>query len=132
MLAGLGYLAVWWPKIWIEDVQVEGKAVYYSVTNIKEIAWQKIGRPLWRKVPRQSIILVPIYQIKKDILNKYPEIKTVEVVRHLPRSLVIKIEERDISGFGVRLRGGRLRVGSRTPNLLGVRLPTLRRLALKK
>ncbi len=104
LFVGLGYLAIWWPKIWIEDVQVEGKAVYYSPADIEEIAWQKIERPFWWKIPRRSIIFVPISQIENEVLNRYPEVKTVEVVRHLPRSLVVKMEERENIGVWCQIQ----------------------------
>jgi len=87
-----GYFLVWSPYLWINDINVQGEAKYYSDSDIKEIAWTKI------EFPYKSIVLVPLNQIKQEILERYPEIKQVEINRHLPNSLVIKIEERKNTG----------------------------------
>jgi len=85
LLAGLTYILVWWPNLWIENIEVERE-------DIKEIAWSEI------EFPYQSIVLVKINQIKQKILDIYPEIKEVDIVRQFPNILKIKIEERKNTG----------------------------------
>jgi len=88
LLAGLVYILIWWPNLWIENIKVEGEAIYYSSSDIEEIVWQKI------EFPYKSIVLVPLNQIKQEILERYSEIKEVDIIRQFPNTLKIKINER--------------------------------------
>jgi len=82
LLAGLTYVVIWLPYFWIENINIEDNMTYVSPLEIKEF------------VPKKSIFLISIDQIKNEILNKYPEIKIVEIEKRLPNILNIKIQER--------------------------------------
>jgi hypothetical protein len=98
LLVGLIYLAVWWPYLWIKEIEVkETKSV--PVSEIKKIAQENLEKKVWWIVPRQSMVLVPINKIEKDILDRFPEIKIVNFYRRWPDSLLIKIEEREKVGI---------------------------------
>jgi len=46
----------------------------------------------WKFIPKKSIFLTSIDQIKNEILDKYSEIKTIEIKKKFPDTLNIKIE----------------------------------------
>jgi len=107
ILAGLVYLAVWSPYLWVESIEVEDvgdRAVYYSPLDIKDIAWGRIGTMLWQIVPRKSIVLASLGQIRWEILDKYPEIKSADIHRQLPNILRIVIEERENTGVWCQIK----------------------------
>jgi len=81
LLAGLAYLLIWWPNLWVSDIEVERE-------DLKEIAWSEI------EFPYKNIFLVKTDEIKQKILDQYPEIKDVQITRQFPDILKIKIEER--------------------------------------
>ena len=82
LLAGLTYVVIWLPYFWIENINIEDNMTYISSLEIEEF------------VPKKSIFLISIDQIKNEILDKYPEIKIVEIKKRLPNTLNIKIQER--------------------------------------
>ena len=82
LLAGLIYTAVWLPYFWIENINIENDMTYVSCLEIEKL------------IPKKSIFLIPINQIKNEILDKYSEIKIVEIKKEFPNTINIKIEER--------------------------------------
>lgn len=91
LLGGLSYILIWWPNLWIADIEVERN-------DVKEIAWQEI------EFPYKNIFLVKIDQIKQKILDRYPEIKEVSITRQLPNILKIEIEERKNIGVWCQVK----------------------------
>ena len=94
LLAGIGYFLIWSPYLWINNIKVEG----YNDLEIKNIVEGKLSNSFWKGIPQKSIVLIPVDQIKKDILEKYPKIKDVHITRKLPNILNIQINQRENIG----------------------------------
>jgi hypothetical protein len=105
LLAGLIYFFIFWSGLWIEKIEVrENKSV--SFLEIKNIVQKELAEKLWQIIPQKSIILAPINRIKEDILNNFPEIRTVSINKKIPNLLAhsgagleIVIEERKSIGI---------------------------------
>jgi len=55
LLAGLIYTAVWLTYFWIENINIENDMTYVSCLEIEKL------------IPKKSIFLIPINQIKNEI-----------------------------------------------------------------
>ncbi len=96
LLGVLTYFIIWHPYFWVESVGVEGDISY--IQEIKEMSQNTIEDSNWKNIPQKSIFVLPVNQIKDNILNEYPEIRDVTVSRQLPNILNIRIEERENIG----------------------------------
>lgn len=99
LLAALIYFFVFSNIFWIKEIEVTDNGLYFSSSQVKEIAEKRINEKFWHFIPRKSIVLIPSQAIRKDVLEKYPEIKEVRIMRKLPHSLKIEIKERESIGL---------------------------------
>lgn len=83
LLAGVVYFLIWSPVLWIEKIEFRDSP---SVSEGLSLIVQKnLAEKLWQFLPQKSIILMPNNKIKEDILDSFPEIKTVVVNKKLPQ-----------------------------------------------
>jgi len=94
LLAGLIYIAIWLQHFWIKNINIENDMIHVSSLEIGKDVQVKIDGMFWKFIPKKSIFLTSIDQIKNEILDKYSEIKTIEIKKKFPDTLNIKIEKR--------------------------------------
>ncbi|MEA2113549.1 MAG: FtsQ-type POTRA domain-containing protein [Patescibacteria group bacterium] len=101
LLGALAYFLIWSPFFWVKEIKISAKKkpMHYSFTEIEEIANGVLGNKIFYFIPIKSIILAPTEEIKKNILERFPEIKSVNVSKKAPSILKIEIEER--KGVGI-------------------------------
>jgi len=108
LLAGLVYLFVFSPIFWVKNIEVT-QVKNVSASEVKEIVQRHLEERLWQLVPQKSIVLVPVSEIKVDILENFPGIKSVAIYKKAPdflppaqiysgAGLEIEIEERKSIG----------------------------------
>ncbi|GEM_PF-1470776 len=100
LLAGLAYFLIWSPVLWIEKIEFREEFRDYLSDTVLELRTVSEGQSLnvlssivqnnleekfWQFIPQKSIILAPYDKIEEDILESFPEIKTVVVNKKLPR-----------------------------------------------
>ena len=78
MILGLGWIVLYSPFFKIENIIIEGTSYLEQKDFEKEI----IG---------QNIFLLNTNQISENILNKYPEIESININRGLPKTIKITI-----------------------------------------
>ncbi len=97
LIIGLIYFIIWSPYLRVESIGIEGSVSYSQ--EIREMVQKKIAGTFFKGgLPRKSIVLTPINQIRDDILERYSEIKDVVVVRQWPNTLNIQIQQRENIG----------------------------------
>jgi len=74
--AGLWYILIFSSFFKIKNISVEGHQINNELDNIKG----------------QNILLAKTADLKNEIINKYPEIQDVKIMRGFPDTLRIKIE----------------------------------------
>jgi len=110
----LGYFLIFSPIFWIQEIEVE-EIKNVPVSEIEEIARNNLEGKLWQLIPRKSFILLPVDNIKQDILDSFPGIRAVTVEKRKPNflnldqissgaSLYIKAEERESIGIWCQLK----------------------------
>ncbi|MFH1460852.1 MAG: FtsQ-type POTRA domain-containing protein [Patescibacteria group bacterium] len=92
------YFAVWSPYFWIKQINIE-QAETILEEKAKELAEEKLELKLTGFIPRKSIFLVSLSEIRIDILEEFSEIKQVDFSRQMPDKLAIKIFERKQVGI---------------------------------
>ena len=107
LIGGLAYFLVWSPFFWVGEIKVEAadgkEPMYYSSAEIEEIAKRVLEEKIFYFIPLKSVFLAPTEEIEKRILERFPEIRLVNVLKKMPSVLEIKIEERVGIGIWCRL-----------------------------
>jgi len=102
LFVGLAYFVIWSPVLWVEKIKIQDNKKILS-SDIERIVWQNFKEKLWQFVPRKSIILSPVQEIKDDILEEFSEIKDAHIYRKIPNILVVEIEEREKIGIWCKI-----------------------------
>lgn len=111
LLAVVGYFLIFSPYFWVKDIEIKAAQdpKYYAKDEIKEIARNVLERKFLKFFPGKSIFLVSSAGIRENILNQFPEIKSVEINRKPPHFLEAVIKERESVGIWCRQDGGKVR-----------------------
>jgi hypothetical protein len=96
LLGAAVYFAVWSDAFWIKEIDVRPLE---SNIFTEEIVQKNLEEKLLGVIPQKSIFLVPVEEIKNDILNAFPEIKEVIIQKKLPNILEVEIVKRDPAGI---------------------------------
>lgn len=91
-LTFLFYTVVFSPWLEIQDVEVQGAKEIpkeHIVAAVERSFWQEF----WG-IPQNSILLVRTAELKEHLVNSFPLIFEVSLKRSLPKTLVVKIQER--------------------------------------
>lgn len=101
LLGGLAYFLIWSPYLWVKEIKIktDREPMYYSFAEIEEAARKILENRFLYFIPQKNIILASVGKIEKDILERFPEIKLVNISKKAPSILEIEIEER--KGIGV-------------------------------
>ncbi|MCK5123261.1 MAG: FtsQ-type POTRA domain-containing protein [Candidatus Pacebacteria bacterium] len=78
----------------IKKIEIEGNKNILS-DNIRETINNDISQPVLGFIPRNNFLLTKDEEIETLLLNKFSEIKVVEVNKKFPNSLKIKITEKN-------------------------------------
>ncbi len=101
LLAGLAYFLIWSPVLWIEKIEFKDNSL--DTEELSLIVQNNLAEKLWQFIPQKSIILAPKNMIRDEILDSFPEIKSVVVNKKLPEmagaAIEIIIEERKSIGI---------------------------------
>ena len=100
LIGGLAYFLVWSPFFWVGEIKVEAAD---GEGEIEEIAKRVLEEKIFYFIPLKSVFLAPTEEIEKRILERFPEIRLVNVLKKMPSVLEIKIEERVGIGIWCRL-----------------------------
>lgn len=100
------YFLIWSPFFWVEEIKIsaEKEPMHYSFAEIEEIAKRGLENNFFYFIPRKSIVFVSAEEIEKNILERFPEIRLVDVSKKAPSVLEIKIEEREGAGIWCRVK----------------------------
>lgn len=101
LVGAVAYFLIWSPFFWIKEIKIsaEKEPMHYSFAEIEEIAKEQIENKFFYFIPQKSIALVSTEEIKKNILERFSEIRSADVVKKAPSILKINIEERE--GVGI-------------------------------
>jgi len=102
LIGALIYFSIWSSILQVNKIEIksEKEPVYYNNNEIIEIAEENIAEKIFNIIPQNTIILAPINEIKNTILDKFPEIRQVNIYRNLSdMGLTIEIEERESIGI---------------------------------
>jgi len=101
-VAGIFYGLIFMPLFRIEKVFIDGTGKEFN-DEVIEIASQKLGRKIFKKIPVNNQIFLPDKDIASAILNKFPEIKAVNTTFSLKdHSLKINLQMRQSSAIWCR------------------------------
>ncbi|MFH1671395.1 MAG: FtsQ-type POTRA domain-containing protein [Candidatus Portnoybacteria bacterium] len=100
LLGGVAYFLIWSPFLWIEKIETKSdkEPRYYTQEEIREIIQNVLENKLYNLIPQKSIFFFSKREMQQNILDRYPEIREVEISRQLPNSLEIQIQERENVG----------------------------------
>ena len=106
LLGGLAYFSIWSNFLWVKEIEIKlvQEPKYYLPEQIEEIIQGELKEKLWSFIPQKSIFLIPIKNIKENILNRFPEIKSVEINKRIPDSLEVVILERESVGIWCQIK----------------------------
>ena len=106
LVGAVVYFLIWSPSFWVEEIKIsaEKEPMHYSFAEIEEIAERGLENKFFYFIPRRSIVFVSAEEIEKNILEKFPEIRLVDVSKKAPSVLEIKIEERKGVGIWCRVK----------------------------
>lgn len=93
LLTGSVYSLIFWPGLWIDKVEVNSLTPPLKDnlrSGIMEIVQKDLEEKLWQFIPQRSIIFAPLNKIQKDILDKFPQIKIIEIKRKMPQLAALK------------------------------------------
>lgn len=96
ILAGLSYFLFLSSFFWAEISLVNQDE--FASGSI-EIAQDNLNQKFWKLIPKKSIFLIPVNQIKTDILNRFAEIEEVVIRKKLPDRLEIELINRQKIGI---------------------------------
>ena len=96
LLAGSAYFLIWSPVLWIKEIEVRPLA---SSMSVKEIVQENLDEKIWQVIPQKSFLLVPLEKIRKEILERFPEIKEVVISKKIPNLLIVEVSERQSIGI---------------------------------
>jgi len=102
LLGVLIYFSIWSSILQIKKIEIksEKNPIYYNNNEIIKIAGEKLAEKIFNIIPQNTIILAPIDEIKNTILDKFSEIRQVNIYRNLSdMGLTIEIEERESIGI---------------------------------
>ncbi|MBU1177056.1 MAG: hypothetical protein ABIG88_00935 [Patescibacteria group bacterium] len=102
LLGVLIYFSIWSSILQIKKIEIksEKNPIYYNNNEIIKIAEEKLAEKIFNIIPQNTIILAPIDEIKNTILDKFSEIRQVNIYRNLSdMGLTIEIEERESIGI---------------------------------
>ena len=102
LLGVLIYFSIWSSILQIKKIEIksEKNPIYYNNNEIIKIAGEKLAEKIFNIIPQNTIILAPIDEIKNTILDKFSEIRQVNIYRNLSdMGLTIEIEERASIGI---------------------------------
>jgi len=103
LAGGILYLLVFTPNFRIEKVSVEG-ATEVSAQSIEETVLSILHEKIFNRIPKNNPVLLPNARITANIINKFPEIKSVNLIQKpLEHNLIIRIEERKPSAIWCRV-----------------------------
>lgn len=97
LIISLVYFFIFSPVCWIEDIKVRGVGENSSI--VQTMGLKILEEKIFNYIPQRSILLAPAHQIQARILETFPEIKSVSIQKKWPRTLEIKIEERESIGI---------------------------------
>jgi len=114
LLIALGYFLIFSPFLWVQRIEIE-ETRNIPVLEIEEIAENNLEGKLWLLIPKKSLLFLPIDKIIQDILDRFPEIRTVTIEKRKPNflnldqissgvSLYIKAEERESVAIWCQLK----------------------------
>lgn len=94
------FYALHLPKLNIQKVSVEG-SYSTSATEVYSAVNSQLDKDGFYPVPLRSILFYPKSEIKKNLLQEFPEIKDVEIHRAslLSTELIVRVDERVIYGI---------------------------------
>lgn len=102
-VAAVFYGLIFTPLFRIDKVFVEGAEIGFN-EEIKKIANQKLAKIIFEKIPVNNQIFLPDKAIANEILNKFPEIKVVNIKTRLSdHSLTINFQLRQPSAIWCRV-----------------------------
>jgi len=84
------YFFLFFPKIQINNIIVDGNNSVQK-EEIESIVWNNINKNI-----SKSFFLTGSHTITNEILNKFPQIESVKVIKKFPRTINISIKERVI------------------------------------
>ncbi|MAF20820.1 MAG: hypothetical protein CMI55_04015 [Parcubacteria group bacterium] len=96
ILVGLAYFLIWSPFFWVKEIEVN--QAQFSSQSI-EIVQDILNQRFWKLIPQKSIFLVSADKIRTEILDRFPEIKQVAVIKKIPRRLEVIIDKREKIGI---------------------------------
>lgn len=104
LIGALAYFLIWSPFFWVKEIKIltEKEPMYYSFTEIEEIAGSVLENKFLNLIPQKSVVLVSTKEIEKNILERFSEISLVDVVKKATFILEITIEERKSIGIWCR------------------------------
>lgn len=100
-MGGSVYFLVFSPYLKIKNITIEG-AEKISSDEAREIGWQLVNEELFGLIPMDSIVVFSGQKIKNILLDKYPQIKDIKIIKKLPAlpglgrpaSVLVQITER--------------------------------------
>ncbi len=110
MLGVVAYFLIWSPWLWVKRVEVKGNK-NVAVSEIAKIVEKNLSQKLWQIIPQKSIILISSSKIGKEIMEKFPEIKQVNIIRQMSDvtaraglALAVKVIERQSIGIWCKVK----------------------------
>lgn len=97
LVIGLGYFLIFSPILWIENIEIKDSPLT-QVKGLSLIA-KILEEKIFHYLPQKSIVLAPLGKIQAHLLETFPEIKSIDIQKKWPRTLVIKLEKRNPIGI---------------------------------
>lgn len=109
LLGAAAYFLIWSPWLWVKRIEITG-AKNVTPSKIEKIVQDNLDKKFWQIIPQKSIILISHSKIGQEILERFPEIKQVNIIRQMSNvtaraglALAIKVIERQSIGIWCKI-----------------------------
>jgi hypothetical protein len=109
LLGAVAYFLIWSPWLWVKRIEIAGSKKVAAL-EIEKVVQENLDKKFWQIIPQKSIILISHSKIGKEILERFPEIRQVNIIRQMSDvtaraglALAVKVIERQSIGIWCKI-----------------------------